>query len=383
MKLIKSTISAITIFSSLQKAVTCITCESDPDEPACVICEDIDQSLTGLDNVDWPGFGQITKLKLKLNDEEVGINEAYLPILEETLVSLSGSLTDLSLIHFNNAVTNKILMSAPKLETFHIGRTDIETLPLRLFKDTSIANFKIADSEMSKIDNQVFGSSNLKKLILERNKLGKLEEDSFIHCKSLEHLDLSDNNIDEVHLEVLKPLTDLKKLDLDNNGLTFIPEDFLKKNKELRHLSLAGNKLNQLPCNLLKNHFSLTSLNITSNSFTTIPCHILSRQGEQLTSFDASDNLIHDRYNKDLSHKRGVSFKLNKKGLKANGKVTATYGEDGEADFEGNDNQIQGTLGYVCDQCERLPPRKKLKKKIRMMDMEANEPRPEGEGNVL
>ena len=145
-----------------------------------------------------------------------------------------------------------MLLKAPNLDTLHISKTDVEALPLRLFKDTRIENFKIADSEMTRINNQVFGSSSLKKLILEKNRLGALEEDSFVHCKTLEHLDLSDNNIAEVHLEVLKPLVELKKLDMDNNGLTFIPEDFLKRNKELRHLSLAGNSLDSLPCNLLK-----------------------------------------------------------------------------------------------------------------------------------
>jgi len=377
MKLIQTTFPVLAFLAKFSSA---INCQPDTDEASCIICDDIDSDLSGLASINWSQYPTITKLKLKLNDEEQEIHNSALPILENTLQILSNSLTDLSLIHFNNGLTNKMLKKAPNLETLHISKTQIENLPLRLFKDTNIVNFKIADSEMSKIDNQVFGSSNLKKLILEKNKLGALEEDSFVHCKTLEHLDLSDNNIDEVHLEVLKPLVDLKKLDMDNNGLTFIPEDFLKRNRELRHLSLAGNKLTGLTCDLLKYHFSLTSLNITSNNFKTIPCHLISRQGEQLTTFDTTNNQIHDRYNKDLSHKRGVSFKLNKKGLKANGKVVASYEEDGEVNLEGNDNQIQGTLDYVCDVCDRLPPRKKLKKKIRMEGMEVGEESlPEGQ----
>jgi len=377
MRLIRTALSTLLPFQ-----VYSLSCQPDTEEPTCLTCDDLDQNLSGLDLVDWSQYQPVTKLKLKLNDAEPGVNSSYLPILESVLESLSATLTDLTLVRFNNAISNQVLLKAPNLDTLHISKTDVEALPLRLFKDTRIENFKIADSEMTRIDNQVFGSSSLKKLILEKNRLGALEEDSFVHCKTLEHLDLSDNNIAEVHLEVLKPLVELKKLDMDNNGLTFIPEDFLKRNKELRHLSLAGNSLDSLPCNLLKNHFSLASLNITSNNFKTIPCHLLSRQGEQLTTFDASNNQIHDRYNKDLSHKRGVSFKLNKKGLKANGKVTATKEEDGEISLEGNDNQIQGTLGFVCDQCDRLPPRKKLKKKLRL---EGQEPQaePEGEPNLL
>lgn len=231
-------------------------------------------------------------------------------------------------------------------------------------KDTLIDSFKIADSEINQFNNKVFSSSNLKKLKFEKNKLSSLDEDAFIHLESLEHLDLSDNNISQVHLDVMKPLKNLKKVDLDNNGLTFIPADFFKKNKDLRHLSLANNNLSDLPCDLLKHHYSLTSLNITNNEFTTIPCHVISRQGEQLTLFDASNNNIHDRYNADLSHKRGVAHKLNKKGMKANGKVIVEQDDNGELSYEqGNDNQISGTLSMVCDVCDRLPPRKKLRKK--------------------
>lgn len=362
MKLVNTLIPLLSI-----KQAYSISCYPDAESDInCVICEDLTQTLAGLSTIDWAQYGQIAKLKLKLNDDEASVNQGYLSVLEATLAQLSENLLELSLVHFNGAITNKVLKKAPNLETLHISKTQIDSLPDRLFKDTLVESFKIADSEMTTLNNQVFGSSNLKKLKLERNKLHTLEEDSFAHLASLEHLDLSDNNIDNVNVEVMKHLVNLKKVDLDNNGLTFIPEDFFKKNRELRHLSLAGNNLKALPCDLLKYHFSLSSLNIANNDFSTIPCHLISRQGEQLIEFNATDNQIHDRYNKDLSHKRGVAHKLNKKGLKANGKVISEIAdrETKQMEFlEGNENQIAGTLSMVCDICDRLPPRKKLKRK--------------------
>jgi len=191
-----------------------------------------------------------------------------------------------------------------------------------------------------------------------------LEEDSFKHLKDLEHLDLSDNDISEVHVDVMKYLKKLKKLDLENNGLSVLPTDFLKRNVDLKHLSLAGNNIEELPCEFLKYQYELVSFNITNNKFSSLPCHVISRQGEQLIQFDATNNLLHQRYNTDLSHKRGANFRLNKKGVKANGRVMTEILEDGTIEFvEGNENQIAGTMTMACQVCDKLPPRKILKKK--------------------
>lgn len=162
----------------------------------------------------------------------------------------------------------------------------------------------------------------------------------------------------------------LKKIDLNNNGITFLPEEFFLKNRELKAVSLSGNKLSSLPCNLLKHQYGLTALNITDNMFTSIPCHVINRQGAQLSEFDATNNMIHVRYNQDLSHKRGVAFKLNKKGLKANGKVQTDYDDEtGDPIFiEGNENQVAGTLHMICDVCNKLPPKKVYYKRLREMD---------------
>lgn len=358
-----------------------ISCYPETDEPTCITCEDLDQNLAGLEAIDWnslrPESEQITKLRLRLNDDEPSVNSNYIPVLENTLSDLSDYLTDLTLIHFNNAISNRVLKKAPLLDTLHISRTMLDTLPERLFKDTNIENFRIADSEMSHFNNQIFGQSNLKKLKFERNRLSTLDEDAFQHLQSLEHLDLSDNDINEVHVDVLKYLKTLKKLDLDNNGLSNLPTDFLKRNRELRHLSISGNSIEELPCDFLKMQFSLTSLNITNNQFTTLPCHLIHRQGEQLIEFDASENNIHDRYNTDLSHKRGASFRLNKKGLKANGLVKTEINDDKSVEFlTGSDRQIAGTMINVCQVCDRLPPRKTLRKKAN----DRWEPESQGEG---
>ena len=368
-------------FTLLQPLIA-ISCFSEPDEASCITCEDLDQNLSGLEAIDWNSFGipsnEITKLRLRLNDEEPEVNSNYIPVLENALSDLSDSLTDLTLIHFNNAISNRVLKKAPLLDTLHIARTQLDTLPERLFKDTNIENFRIADSEMEHFNNQIFGQSNLRKLKFERNRLSSLDEDSFQHLQGLEHLDLSDNDISQVHVDVLKYLKDLKRLDLDNNGLSDLPVDFLKRNRELRHLSIAGNNIQELPCDFLKMQFSLATFNITGNQFTTIPCHLIHRQGEQLIEFDASNNNIHDRYNTDLSHKRGASFRLNKKGLKANGLVKTEVQDDKSIEFlTGSDRQIAGTLINVCQACERLPPRKILRKKAN----DRWEPEAQAEGN--
>lgn len=344
-------------------AVAAINCELD--DVNSVTCDELDQNLSGLESINWSAFGQVDRLKLKLNDEEPEVNQNVLPILENVLSDLSNSLMELTLIHFNNAISNQVLKRAPLLDTLHISKTQVDSLPDLLFKDTLIESFKVADSEIEQFNSKLFAQSNLKKLKFERNKLSSLQEDSFKHLKELEHLDLSDNDIAEVHVDVMKYLKNLKKLDLDNNGLSALPAEFLKKNRDLKHLSLAGNNIEELPCEFLKFQFGLASFNITNNKFAALPCHVIDRQGEQLTEFDATNNLMHQRYNTDLSHKRGASFKLNKKGIKANGRVMTETLEDGTIEFlEGSENQIAGTMTMACQVCDKLPPRKVMKKKM-------------------
>ena len=314
-----------------------------------VTCEDLDQNLSGLDTITWSDFGQIDHLKLKLDDGEAQVNQNNIPILENVLSDLSSTLMELTLIHFNNAINNQVLKRAPLLDTLRIINTQVDSLPDLLFKDTAIEYFKVSDSEIQNFNSKLFAQSNLKKLKFERNKLSTLEEDSFKHLKELEHLDLSDNDISEVHVDVMKYLKNLKKLDLENNGLSALPTEFLKKNVDLKHLSLAGNNIEELPCEFLKYQYELVSFNITNNKFSSLPCHVINRQGEQLILFDATNNLLHQRYNTDLSHKRGANFRLNKKGVKANGRVMTEILEDGTIEFvEGNENQIAGTMTMAC-----------------------------------
>ena len=72
-----------------------------------------------------------------------------------------------------------------------------------------------------------------------------------------------------------------------------------------------------------------------------------------MVELDATNNQIHKRYNKDLSHKRGVSYKLSKKLLKAQAV---------------EEKRPEGIKDNVCDVCDRLPPRKRMK--MRSMDHE-------------
>uniref|UniRef100_UPI00398F458B toll-like receptor 1 n=1 Tax=Pristiophorus japonicus TaxID=55135 RepID=UPI00398F458B len=80
-------------------------------------------------------------------------------------------------------------------------------------------------------------------------------------------LDLSQNNITEIHIQDFASLHWLKSLNLSSNKISNLSSDFFRSNQELECLDLSKNELSSIECHFLHNVTSLKYLDISYNNF--------------------------------------------------------------------------------------------------------------------
>ncbi|KAL4218717.1 Toll-like receptor 7 [Mactra antiquata] len=149
---------------------------------------------------------------------------------------------------------------------------DIKLYNINIWNDQ---NFKTFTKQLIMNENKIhrfdvtfecdhFDFSSLELLALAENGLEYFHP-SFLTClRSLEHLDLSVNNLNAMQEEnaqlfgqVLNSSDRLKYINLASNQLVDIPNDFFEGSKNLVTINLAGNKLTQV-------HFKLHHLQLLS-----------------------------------------------------------------------------------------------------------------------
>ncbi len=105
---------------------------------------------------------------------------------------------------------------------------DSNHLNTEFFKDlNSLTELRMTNGWILSIEADAFaGPRLLKTLILKKNRLRRLSEDSFQYLIQLRKLDLSGNELSQVAPALFQPLTSLKELWLNGNQLAIVPPDF-------------------------------------------------------------------------------------------------------------------------------------------------------------
>ena len=84
-----------------------INCDKETSDSGTttITCDDLDQNFSGIEYFNFKQFNEnIHSLKLKLNDDVQNINVGYKNLLKTALDSMRETLTELSLVHFNNDI---------------------------------------------------------------------------------------------------------------------------------------------------------------------------------------------------------------------------------------------------------------------------------------
>ncbi|XP_078072082.1 toll-like receptor 1 isoform X2 [Mustelus asterias] len=80
-------------------------------------------------------------------------------------------------------------------------------------------------------------------------------------------LDLSQNNITEIHMQDFASLHQLKSLNLSSNKIRNLDTALFRSNQKLKYLDLSKNEISNIECHFLLNVISLKYLDISNNNF--------------------------------------------------------------------------------------------------------------------
>ena len=121
-------------------------------------------------------------------------------------------------------------------------------------------------------------SGKLNKLVLSRNQISVLVEDTFLHLEHLEHIDLSFNKLAALPPKVFQHTPKLASIHLSNNTLGTISFEVFKGLDKLQVLNLSGNSLdeNWVRPGVFAGLHSLVVLDLSSNHMSRIEAGLLS-----------------------------------------------------------------------------------------------------------
>lgn len=336
--------------SAFFSIATAITCTPDFYDPKFLLCENIPITFDGWDSLDFCSGESAypTKLKLKL---DIASDETFDDTVSDNISQILnasfkqnaspdfclGSVTELTLSNFRKGFTNA-LAEGTNLKKIVLTGTHMQSLPCDLFENSQVAEFHVKSSNIANLNKCVFRNSpvDFSGFSLDQSDCERITDDTFEYVPNLEVLSMSQNNIYEVDMKILKKVPALKVLDLSNNGITNLSPTFFRHNPELGKLIMNDNNLAELPCGLFQQNIKLKTLNLTRNALSKLPCDLIERQGMFLTELDLSENLLHKKYAKDYSGARGALYKFFKKSVNA-----AATGKQ------------EQQLGEVCAVCEK------------------------------
>uniref|UniRef100_T1GEJ0 TIR domain-containing protein n=1 Tax=Megaselia scalaris TaxID=36166 RepID=T1GEJ0_MEGSC len=253
-------------FTSLATAAN--QCSLEFNGTTSVTCNIRTIDKSGLDLLAADGT---SRLDIKCND--VFLFESQLPqnvfarlqTLEELSIE-SCKLLQLPNNAFEGLSATKVLKVRTKNSEWGLGKS------LELFPDSLIGLKQLTALHLKNLGftNMVCnGGSELQVLDLSYNELKTIPENWGVsRFRRLQHLNLQNNNITELHAESFAGLSSLRVINVSNNHLETLPIGLFAGSKELREIHLQHNELYELPKGLFHRLEQLLVLDLSSNQLT-------------------------------------------------------------------------------------------------------------------
>ena len=153
------------------------------------------------------------------------------------------NVTDLRLDH--NSLTEilaGVFVRLPKLTNTNLSHNAITTVDSQALMGTVVKHLDLLSNKLSVVPH--LSHSHLTHLILKKNTIRRVRQDSFKDLPSLEYINLATNRIAYVHPEAFCG-TQLQWVRLGFNALLKVPE-FRCLSRTLKILYLAGNKISRV-----------------------------------------------------------------------------------------------------------------------------------------
>lgn len=243
----------------------------------------LDLSFNAIASIDKNAFAQLTYLlHLKLNNNNL------------TTVSVDfGKLVSLDLS--NNALKIMRIQRMENLRALDASRNDIDAV--RLDGVFDLETLDLSNNHITVLTS-IGGLEKLKQLYMSNNNLtsikrllSQLHDAVYKLAHSLEVLDLSHNQLNDINADSLHPFVDLKHLYLKQSGLRTVNSSTFPAKTVLRSLDISHNNLELLDFNaFLPNGKELHELNLDGNALTALELNDVSTRFPNLHTIGILDN---------------------------------------------------------------------------------------------
>ncbi|CAL4164486.1 unnamed protein product, partial [Meganyctiphanes norvegica] len=193
----------------------------------------------------------------------------------------------------NTWVNSETFTDLLRLASLDLSNNQLSRLDAATFRDlTNLQVLKLPHNMIESISNNTFnGLFRLHTLILSHNKILEIGDKTLMGLIGLHVLKIDNNEIFNVDSQSLVNSTGLQELDMSYNYLKSIP-NLIKNLKSLKTLDLSGNEIDQLHNNSFSSLHHLTVLRLASNNVQNITIGVFSNLTE-LQVLNLSKNKIY------------------------------------------------------------------------------------------
>uniref|UniRef100_A0A8D9ETU5 Insulin-like growth factor-binding protein complex acid labile subunit n=1 Tax=Cacopsylla melanoneura TaxID=428564 RepID=A0A8D9ETU5_9HEMI len=218
---------------------------------------DLDMSRNAISNVSvkaFEGLLQLINLDLSHNNIESIPNGAF-----QGLVALNTLDISYNYLEFLDNKTNSLFEDCLSLKNLYLSHNKISFLTKKSIPYNQYYKYKLENIDLS------------------YNAIPVLTFDFTFGTKDIKKFNLSHNQINEVRRYVLGNFTSLHVLDLSYNEISNLHESHVfKLPSNLTHLDLSHNLLSSVPLKEILNTTDLLEINFEQNKFTQVPTELFS-----------------------------------------------------------------------------------------------------------
>ena len=174
----------------------------------------------------------------------------------------------------------------------HISDTSVyENVIFRNNIKINILN--LTSNNLTKVHPSLLRSiTSINTLYMAYNQIDSIDDDAFVNCTQLKHLDLDGNHLNSTSLKNVQFPSSLSVLFLCKNKFTYLEENFLTL-PSLTVLIVSGNQISDININAFSSCSLVRYLFIDNNNFTTIPVEALKKLDMLAVLHMSANNITH------------------------------------------------------------------------------------------
>lgn len=175
-------------------------------------------------------------------------------------------------LNFSNNLLTKLpssqglLKNLPSFRELYLSGNKISEPFLKRIHFKAFRNLEVLDlsgnANINKLDYQIFKDTYLRTLNISNVNLKTLEK---LGNSNLTSIDLSNNEIVDIHREIFEDLIYLRFLDLSQNKISVLDQLAFKDLRNLETLNLKSNLITEIPLNIFNGLKALTKLDLSGN----------------------------------------------------------------------------------------------------------------------